>query len=96
MLSCNLPLLVWGVTLRKQEYPYIKDYVQIKSKVSTVPYWNTECGELFHNYSELENTFNKFIKNIDNYNSRKFILENLSMDKCVEKWNSLLYEIYNN
>tara|TARA_B110001450_G_scaffold73959_1_gene70420 strand:- start:4679 stop:6007 length:1329 start_codon:yes stop_codon:yes gene_type:complete len=96
MLSCNLPLLVWGVTLRKQEYPYIKAYVQIKSKVSTVPYWNTECGELFHNYSELENTFNKFIKNIDNYNSRKFILENLSMDKCVEKWNSLLYEIYNN
>ena len=50
MLSCNLPLLVWGVTLRKQEYPYIKAYVQIKSKVSTVPYWNTECGELFHNY----------------------------------------------
>ena len=96
MLSCNLPLLVWGVTLRNQEYPYIKDYVQIKSKVSTVPYWNTECGELFHNYSELENTFNKFIKNIDNYNPRKFILENLSMDKCVEKWNSLLYEIYNN
>ena len=22
MLSCNLPLLVWGVTLRKQEFPY--------------------------------------------------------------------------
>jgi hypothetical protein len=90
MLSCDVPLLVWGVTLRNQEYPYRKEYIHIKSNVSTVPYWNSQCGELFYNYSELEKCFTKFINNIDNYKPRQFILDNLSMEKCSEKWNNLL------
>lgn len=90
MLSCDVPLLVWGVTLRNQEYPYRKEYIHIKSNVSTVPYWNSECGELFYNYTELEKGFTKFINNIDNYKPRQFILDNLSMEKCSEKWNNLL------
>lgn len=90
MLSCNLPLLVWSVTLRNQEYPYRREYIHVKSNVSTVPYWSPLCGELFHNYTELENTYNKFISNIENYQPRQFIIDNLSMASCSKKWNELL------
>lgn len=93
MLSCDIPLLVWGVTLRNKEYPYRNEYKNIKSIVSTVPYWSNKCGELFFNYDELENSFTKFISNIDDYNPRQFILDNLSMEKCSENWNNLLADI---
>ena len=90
MLSCDVPLLVWGVTLRKQEYPYRNEYIHIKSNVSTVPYWSSECGELFYNYTELENSYNKFISNIEKYKPRQFILDNLSIEACSKRWNELL------
>ena len=90
MLSCDVPLLVWGVTLRKQEYPYINEYINVKSNVSTVPYWSDECGELFYQYNELENSYNTFIEKMNTYNPRKFILENVSLEVCCQKWNNLL------
>jgi len=98
MLSCNVPLLVWGVTHRKQEYPYISEYKTVTSIVSTVPYWDDTCGELFFNYDELEPYFNIFINKLKNnqYNPRTFILNNLSMSKCYEHWNNLLNGLINN
>lgn len=90
MLSCNIPLLVWSVTLRKQQYPYIHSFLNVKSHVSTVPYWSNECGKVFFNHTELETSYNEFISNLNNYKPRKFILENLSYDKCCEKWNNML------
>lgn len=90
MLSCDIPLLVWGVTSRKQEYPYRSDYQNIKTPVSTVPYWSNECGELFYKYTELEGAYDKFISNIEKYQPRQFILDNLSMETCSKKWNELL------
>jgi|TARA_B110001452_G_C15211523_1_gene420207 hypothetical protein len=94
MLSCDVPLLIWGVTLHNQEYPYRNEYKHVKSNVPTVPYWSSECGELFYNYTELENSYNKFISNIEKYKPRQFILDNLSMETCSKRWNELLtYEI---
>lgn len=94
MLSCNVPLLVWGVTLRNQEYPYRKEYINIKSTVSTVPYWSPMCGELFHNYDELEDTYKIFMDKLNTYTPRKFILENLSLEACSKKWSHLLNELF--
>lgn len=91
MLSCNVPLLIWGVTLRNQQYPYEKSLQNIKTPVSTVPYWSSDCGELFYDYSELENKYNTFINNLDKYKPRQFIIENLSLDACCNKWNELLF-----
>ena len=90
MLSCNVPLLVWGVKLRKQEYPYRKEYENIKTEVSTVPYWSNSCGELFYTKEKLESSFNTFISNINTYEPRDFILNNLSFEKCSQKWNNLI------
>ena len=94
MLACNIPLLVWGVTLHNQEYPYRKEYINIKTNVSTVPYWSSMCGELFHNFNQLEDTYKIFIDKLNTYTPRKFILENLSLEVCSKKWNQLLNELF--
>lgn len=80
-LSCNVPLLVWNVTSMNQEYGYAYDNIP----ATTTPYWDNICGERFYKESELENTFDKLIQNINNYNPRKFILENLSIEICEER-----------
>ena len=89
-LSCNVPLLVWSVILRNQEYPYKKEYKNVKSKVTTIPYWDKRCGEFFFEKEELEETFNKFINNLNTYKPRDYILENLSVKKCAERFKELL------
>lgn len=93
MLSCNVPLLVWGSTLRRQEYPYKINYQNLKSKVTTVPYWDDRCGVLFHDAHMLSKSYETFINRIDTFRPREFVLESVSYEACVKKWNKLLQEI---
>ena len=93
MLSFDIPLFVWGVSLRKQEYPYRREYLNVKSNVSTVPYWSKDCGELVHHMSEIETTFDLFLTKLNIYEPRKFILENVSREKCCEKWNNIINKL---
>jgi hypothetical protein len=80
-LSMNVPLLVWNVSLRTQQYGAEEVYKNVKSKVTTIPYWDSNCGMFFYNKEDFDSTFNSFIQNIDSYNPRKYILENLTIDK---------------
>lgn len=80
-LSCNVPLLVWNVTSMNQEYGC--GYSDLEA--TTTPYWDSKCGEIFYNIDELANIYNIFINNIENYNPRKFIVDNLSIEACENK-----------
>ena len=62
MLSCNVPLLVWGVKLMFQEYPHRREYKNIKTTATTVPYWSSKCGEIFYNANELQEKYNNRIE----------------------------------
>lgn len=88
-LSCNVPLMVWNVNSMNQEYGY--NYNDIPA--TSIPYWDSTCGESFKNISELSNIFNKFTNNLMNYKPRKYILENISIDKCSEKFINLVNNI---
>ena len=87
-LSCNVPLLVWNAISMSQEYG--QKYPHIKS--TSIPYWDDTCGEYFINMSQLSETYDKFITNINNnnYYPRKYILENLSIHKCNQKLEELV------
>ena len=85
-LSCNIPLLVWEVKYMSQEHGY--NYPDIPSTV--IPYWDERCGEFFFEKEELENTYQEFIKKLDTYKPRDFILENLSVEKCSERFKNLI------
>jgi len=90
-LSCNVPLLVWNAISMTQEYG--QNYPHIKS--TSIPYWDDTCGEYFIDMSQLSETFNKLVTNINNnyYSPRKYILENLSIRKCSQKLKELVKSI---
>lgn len=87
-LSCNVPLLVWNVTSMNQYHG--KKYPNIKA--TTIPYWDNTCGEYFTQMSQIDDTFNTFMNNLNDnaYTPRKYILENISMSKCKEKFEDLV------
>lgn len=85
-MSCNVPLLVWNAKNMNQEVN--QNYPSIEA--SSIPYWDKRCGESFYEYNELESTFNTFIKNIEEYRPREYVLENISIEQCEKKLRNLI------
>ena len=75
MISCNLPLLVWDVV------KWVDRGVEYEVDATSVPYWDSSCGLKIYNRGELESSYDKFITNLDKYNPRDFIVNNLSIKK---------------
>jgi hypothetical protein len=85
-LSCNVPLLVWNVISLNQAYGYsCPDFA-----ATTVPYWDSRCGEFFHTFDRFESTYQLFLSKIDSYQPRDYIVENLSISLCENKFIELL------
>lgn len=85
-LSCNIPLFVLDVKSLKDEF-YERDYPWRNREISyddleatSASYWNDDCGIICKNleFNNLQENFNKFLEKLSSFNSRKFILENLS------------------
>jgi len=88
-LSCNVPLLVWNVKSMNQEVG--NNYENIPA--TTIPYWDERCGESFIYQKDLSIAFEKFMNDLNNYKPREYILENLSIEKCNEKFIQLVNKI---
>ena len=88
-LSCNVPLLVWSVTSMNQEEG--GNYNDIPA--SSIPYWDNRCGESFTDALQLQPRFNKLIENINTYKPREYVLENLSIEKCKNKFINIVNNI---
>ena len=84
-LSCDVPLLIWNVTSMNQEYG--SGYADYKATV--IPYWDTTCGEVFYESSELNKTFQQFIFNLNFYKPRDYVLNHLSAETCEKIVNFL-------
>ena len=87
-LSMNVPLLVWNVSSMNQEQG--SNYNDIPA--TTIPYWDSRCGEYFQHHSELPAAFQKFQAKIaaGQYSPRKYILDNLTTEKCTERFIELI------
>ena len=77
IMSSNLPILVWDIS----EWLDYGD--QFRSPSSSVPYWDDNCGEKFYTIGSLNETFTKFIENLNLYQPRNFVVNNLSASKQV-------------
>lgn len=93
-LSYDVPLLVWDVIRMLQEYGNEEIYQNIMVNATTIPYWSDNCGEYFISPYELENTYDKFINNLDNYKPREYILNTLSREKCYKNWINNMKDLY--
>ena len=60
---------------------------------TSIPYWDNRCGEYFYKYDKFKETYDTFIKNIDDYQPRQYIMENLSVEKCSERFINLIKDI---
>lgn len=85
-LSCNVPLLVWNVQSMNQEYG--SQYNDIPA--TTIPYWDSRCGEYFYKDVDFISTFQLFLSKLDSYQPRQYVLENLSMEFCEQQFINIL------
>jgi len=83
-LSSNVPLLVWNVKHMSQEVG--NNCHHVKSGATTIPYWDERCGEFFYSSEELPSKYELLLSKLDSYHPRDFILENLDVKNCYEKY----------
>ena len=84
-MSANVPLFLWDVQTRAQEYPFPPSKKLVKHlPYTSVPYWNDICGMRVFNLPELKQKFNIFLNNLDNYQPRGYVINNLSLEKSTE------------
>jgi len=84
-LSTDVPLFVWDCRTMLQDYTSIQKDILCTS----VPYWDDRCGIKVYTKGQFELEFPIFLSNLATYEPRQFILENLSVGKCRERWNAL-------
>lgn len=90
VLAKNIPILVWDVTQRSQQFNCPREYHNVKSEVTTIPYWDSSCGTKFYSADELEESYDFFINNLESFTPRNFVEENLSIKKCSQNFLELI------
>lgn len=91
-LACDIPLLVWNVDNLNQEY--IRRKYKFNVKATTIPYWDHRCGEYFYSIDRLDQTFNKFIKQLETYQPRQYILDNLTVEIRASKFKKMIEDSF--
>ncbi|WP_231461807.1 glycosyltransferase [Pedobacter sp. Leaf132] len=89
ILATNTPILAWDMGGFWLDPSYYPEKVKFKP-VSSVPYWNKDCGEKFENIEQFKKKLITFLSNFQLYRPREFIVENLTLEICAEKY----YNIY--
>ena len=85
IMAMNLPIIAWDIV----EWSDLgEDY---KVPATSVPYWDSSCGEKFYDQNDMEETFNKFYDRIGEYSPSQFIESNLSFERSIQ----ILLEILN-
>jgi hypothetical protein len=94
ILATNTPILAWDRGGFWQDPHYYPERVKYQP-VSSVPYWDEHCGVKFANAADFEPKLNLFLNKINNFKPRDYILENLTLEKCAEKYLAIFSEVEN-
>jgi len=84
-LASNTPILAWDRGGYWQDPYYYPDKVKYQP-VSPVPYWDERCGIKFAFAGEFKEKLKLFLENADKFKPRDYILENLTLEICAEKY----------
>lgn len=87
-LSCNVSILAWdqGFWLDPKRSKYQKEEVP----ASSVPYFSAECGMTFKSINQFEERLDEFMANSQQYQPRRYILEDLTLEKCAQAYVDLI------
>ena len=92
ILSTNTPILAWdegGYWKDPDYYPHRVKY----EPVSSVPYWDERCGIKFTSINDFEENLKAFMEKIHDFRPRAYILENLTLEKCAQKYLDIFQEV---
>jgi len=92
ILATNTPILAWDRGGYWQDPDYYPDRVKYQP-VSSVPYWGERCGVKFTGASDFKENLEKFLNHLDDFCPREYIMENLTLEKCAEKYLELYKEV---
>ncbi|MBD2017965.1 glycosyltransferase [Microcoleus sp. FACHB-53] len=95
-LACGVPILAWDRGGFWQDPSYFPDKIKFTS-VSSVPYWDNRCGVKFNNISEFPPKAEEFLDKLNShkFTPRDYILENLTLEKCAQRYLKILGEVQN-
>lgn len=92
ILSSGKPILAWhrgGYWQDPNYYPQRAKY----QPVSAVPYWDDRCGIKFTGADDFEARLEEFIQKLPDLRPRDYILENLTLEKCAQKYLDIHREV---
>ena len=96
ILASNIPILAWdrgGFWQDPHYFPHKVNY----QPVSSVPYWDERCGLKFTGMEDFEECLTIFNQSLsgNNFNPRKYILENLTLEKCALRYLEIVQQVIN-
>jgi len=93
-LSMNVPVLAWDPGYWVD--PLWEIFSEKPVKSTSVPQFSDKCGLRFAKIFHYKDTFDKFWNDKDNYEPRKFVQNNLSLEKSAEIYYSYYLSSFNN
>ncbi len=91
-LSCNVPVLAWDRGGFWQDPNYFPHRVQFAA-VSSVPYWDDRCGLKFADLDEFSVRLDAFLTQLQTFNPRAYILDNLTLEKSAQSYVDLVQNL---
>jgi hypothetical protein len=85
MLAAGVPVLAWDRGGYWQDPFYFPHKVKYQP-VSSVPYWDDRCGLKFTGANDFGEKLKVFLTKLDEFKSRDYIMENLTLEICAEKY----------
>ena len=94
MLATGTPVLAWDRGGFWQDPNYYPDRVKYEP-VSSVPYWDENCGLKFKDKTDFPSVLKKFLlkQNKNEFDPRSFILKNLTLEICALQYVTIYQSI---
>jgi glycosyltransferase involved in cell wall biosynthesis len=92
ILSTNTPILAWDEGGYWKDRDYYPDRVKYEP-VTSVPYWDERCGTKFTGINDFEENLKTFLRKINDFKPREYILENLTLEKCAQQYLDIYREV---
>ncbi len=89
-LASGVPIIAWdqGQCLDPNRFQWGQPYIEATS----VPYWSDRCGIKFKDIQEFPDKLEEFLEKLNSqyFAPREYILENLTLERCAQKYLEIL------
>jgi len=92
MLAAGIPILAWEKGGYWEDPAYFPHRVKYRP-VSAVPYWDNRCGIKFNTIVDFEVKLPAFLNNLNHFQPRAYILENLTLEKCAVQYMEIYQQV---